>query len=301
MSSFSNEGKERGIDKFFLAASMAIFGTIGIFRKATPVSSTIVAFGRGVIGSLFLGIMMLVTGKKIAVDPIKKAWPWMLASGAMLGINWIMLFEAYRYTTVATATLCYYMAPIFLTIGAALLFKEKIGFKKGICIAVALGGMVLVSGVLKGAFSFQAEGLGVVLGLGAAILYASIIMINKKLSSVPALDRTLFQLGISALVLLPYILLTEDFGASVWTWKAVILLVIMGIVHTGVAYTWYFGAVDRLKAQTVALYSYIDPVLAVILSALFLHESIGIWEVAGAVLILGATMVSEWIGRNQHE
>lgn len=285
--------KKENSAKASLILAMMIFGTIGIFRKYILLSSGIVAWARGVLGVAFLLLFIKIKKVKMDRDAIKIHLPILLVSGALIGLNWVLLFESYRYTSVAVATLCYYMAPIFVMIVSPFLLKEKLTAKKAVCIIVALIGMVFVSGVLDDGISNASELKGIVFGLGAAAMYATVIMMNQKLHKVPTYDKTIMQLGTAATVLIPYILVVEDLAAVQLKPLLVIMLIIVGVVHTGIAYALYFGSMNDLKAQTVALFSYIDPIVAIILSALLLKEPMTIYSAAGAVLVLGATMVSE--------
>lgn len=279
--------------KLSLILSMFIFGTIGIFRRFIPLPSSILAMARGAIGVVFLLIFMAVKKEKLNLREIKDKILLLCLSGVLIGFNWILLFEAYNYTTVATATLCYYMAPVFVIIASPFLFREKLTLKKILCVIVALAGMVLVSGVIETGFSGIGELKGVLLGLGAAALYAMVVLMNKKTAGVPVYTKTVIQLGSAAIVLLPYTLLTENFAELTFEPLTITMLIVVGVVHTGWAYALYFGSMDNLKAQTVAIFSYIDPVVAIILSALILKEEMSIFGVIGAVLVLGSTMISE--------
>ena len=279
--------------KASLILAMVIFGTIGIFRKYIPLPSGIVACARGILGVAFLLVFIKIKKIKMDRESIKKHLLILLVSGGFIGLNWVLLFESYRYTSVAVATLCYYMAPIFVMIVSPFLLKEKLTVKKVLCVIVALIGMVFVSGVLDGGISDVSEMKGILFGLGAAALYATVIMMNQKLREVPTYDKTIMQLGAAAVVLIPYILFVEDLSAVVLTPLIVFMLIIVGVVHTGIAYALYFGSMNGLKAQTVALFSYIDPIVAIILSAMFLKEPMTIYSAIGAVLVLGATMISE--------
>ena len=277
-----------------ILTSMAIFGTVGIFVRYIPMASAGIAFCRGVLGCVFLLLLMALTGKTPNLQDMKRNG-WILAiSGAAIGINWILLFEAYRYTTVAIATICYYLAPAFVTLASPLV-GEKLTVKKLVCIGVALVGMVFVSGVFQG--NQESSFLGVALGVGAAVFYASVILLNKKLSPIGAYDKTLCQLGAASLVVAPYILLSGgmDFGAM--TTLGWIMLGIVGVVHTGIAYALYFGGIRDVNAQTAAILSYLDPVLSILLSALILRERLDGFSAAGAVLILGSAMYSEFPSR----
>ena len=247
--------KQENNARMSLVLAMAIFGTIGIFRKYIPLPSGIVACARGILGVAFL--LAFIKMKKIKMDgqTIRKHLKILLISGAFIGLNWVLLFESYRYTSVAVATLCYYMAPIFVMLAAPLVLKEKLTLKKGLCVAVALLGMVFVSGVLDGGISGISELKGILFGLGAAALYATVIMMNQSLKEVPTYDKTIMQLGAAAVVLVPYILVAEDLSSVVLTPLIVVMLLIVGVVHTGIAYALYFGSMNGLKAQTVALFS----------------------------------------------
>jgi len=276
-----------------LISAMFIWGTIGIFRKYIPLPSSTLAFVRGFIGTIFLILLILVKREKIQWSAVKANLFMLIASGAFIGFNWILLFESYRYTSVATATLCYYMAPIIVILASPFVLKEKLTVKKLICVAVALSGMVLVSGVIGVEFTGAGEFKGIFFGLGAALFYATVMLMNQKIRNIPAYDKTIMQLASAAIVVLPYTLLTEDLTGITYTPFIILMILILGIVHTGIAYALYFGSMDNLKAQTIALFSYIDPITAIILSATLLREGMGAMEAVGAVLVLGATIVSE--------
>ena len=272
----------------FLSA-MLIFGTVGIFVRLIPLSSAAVAFFRGVMGVVFLLLVMTLAKKRPQMQSIRENLWVLLLSGAAIGGNWVLLFESYRHTTIATATICYYLAPVFVVLASPLL-GERLTGKKLILPGVALLGMVFVSGVLQGGIS---GGRGIILASGAAMLYASVMLLNRKLKSISAYDKTVIQLGVAAAVVLPYALLTGGFDMSAMTVAGFVPLLIVGIVHTGFAYWLYFGALGQLPSQTVALFSYLDPVIAIILSALLLREPLGWQGIVGAVLILGSALYSE--------
>lgn len=279
--------------KLKVISSMVIYGTIGVFVRYIPLPSSVTAMMRGLIGAPFLLLVVLLKRSRLSGRDIKRNLPLLCLSGLMLGVNWILLFESYRYTTVATATLCYYFAPIFLVAASPFVFRERMTLRKLLCILAALAGMVFVSGVAENGIPAPGELQGVLLAVGAAALYACIVIANKKLRGISAYDRTIMQLAISALVLLPYNLLGGGFADLRLTPFICLMLLIVGVVHTGAAYYLYFGSMEDLNSQTLAILSYIDPVVAVLLSALVLKEALGAADILGAVLILGAALVSE--------
>lgn len=276
-----------------LTFSMVIFGTIGIFRKHIELSSGVLAMARGFIGAAFLLLIIALKREQLSKAAIKKNLWLLILSGACIGFNWILLFEAYRYTTVATATLCYYLAPIFVILVSPLVLEERISPKKLGCVLVSLIGMVFVSGVLNAGFSGIAEMKGVLFGLGAAAFYASVILMNKKIIDIPAYDKTIVQLVCAATVLVPYVLLTGELAVAEWSGIGFVLVLVVGVLHTGVTYALYFGSMAHLKAQTVAIFSYIDPIVAILLSAVLLQEKMDGLTILGTVMILGAAVYSE--------
>lgn len=280
-------------NRSLLIFAMVIFGTVGIFRKFIPAPSSVIALVRGVVGTVFLLVYLAAAKKRMDWVAVKKCFPFLLPSGVAIGINWILLFEANNYTSVATATLCYYMAPILVILFAPLVVQEQLTLRKLACTAAALIGIVLVSGILEEAFSGLSEMKGILFGLGAAALYAAVILTNKKMPPIPALDKTVFQLFFASAALLPYVLLTEPASVFCMSASAWGLLFAMGIIHTGFAYLLYFGSISSLPAHSVALLSYIDPILAIVLSALFLREPMTLGNAVGAVLILGSAYISE--------
>lgn len=276
-----------------LIFSVSVFGTIGIFVRWIGLPSSVIALVRGAVGAAFLLLLARFRHAPIDRAALRRRWQLLLLSAAMMSFNWITLFEAYRYTTVATATLCYYMAPIFVTLISPVLLKERLTARKLLCVFLALAGMVFVSGVPQSGLPGPSEAKGILLALCSAALYAGVILINKYLAGVPAYDRTLLQLACAAAVMIPYILLTEDLSAMSVTPLGAVLLLIVAVFHTGWCYALYFGSMTVLSAQTVALFSYIDPIVAILLSALLLREPLGWSGILGAALVLSSTLVSE--------
>ena len=276
-----------------LIASMAIWGSLGLFRRSIPLPSSVLAFVRGVAGSLFLILFVKARGGRVNAGMTRKQIAWFGTAGAIMAFNWILLFDAYNYTSVAVATLCYYMMPVFVTLASALLFGEKLTARKLLCVAVCVAGMLLVTGVAEGDAPTGSEIRGIVMGLAAAVLYSTVVLMNKKMPGMDAYEKTIVQLIGAAVIMVPYILVTEDVTALSLDGRGALMLFIVAAVHTGIAYALYFGCMDDLKAQTVAIFSYVDPIVAVLLSAFVLGEPLSALGVLGVVLVLGAAVVSE--------
>lgn len=286
----------RGNDRrslVMLVSSMLIFGTIGVFRRYIPVSSAFLACSRGLLGGLCILLFLRLKKRKAEGKIPRRALLGLIVSGALIGINWILLFEAYNHTTVAVATLCYYMQPTIVMLLSPLVFREKLTAKKAACAAVAILGMVLVSGVIGGSGTQGGSFRGVLLGLGAAVFYSAVVIMNNMILGVDPWRKTCIQLLSAGLVMVPYLLVTGGVDPGSFTPMTVVLLLIVGIVHTGIAYVLYFGSMDGLRVQSVAILSYIDPVSALLFSAILLQEPLSLLNIIGAVMIIGSAVVSE--------
>lgn len=280
--------------KLVYILAMAIFGTIGLFVRLIPLPSSMIALVRAAIGALFLFVMILMQKRKPDWAGIRRNWRPLLLSSIAMATEWILLFESYRYTTVAVATLCYYMSAVFVIIAAPFILKETLTVHKAACAAAAVIGMVLVSGVLEGQ-SGAFSPVGVALGLTAAVFYAIIVLSNKRVKNVSSYDTTFIQLLTSAVLLFPYVLITEDIAAyGTLDPLGLVMLLSVAAVHTGIAYAMYFSSLQKIKAQTVALFSYLDPVIALLLSVFVLKEGMTVLGMIGAVIVLGAMLFSEF-------
>lgn len=271
---------------------MMLFGTIGTISRFIDMPSSIICLGRAAVGVLVILLLLKLRSESIDKEAIKRNIGWLILSSTLLCLNWTCQFEAFKYTTIATSTLCYYMQPIFYIIAGAIVLKEKTTPRKWICVLVAFLGMILVSGVIQVGFDMS-ELKGAIYGVVGGFFYAMVVLINKYMKDISPVNTTIVQMAFVTLIMTPYAYITGDFGQVSITTVGIICLIVLGAVHTGLAYIVYFDSVNKLSAQTVGILSYIDPVEAVLLSALFLHEPITIWTIIGAILILGATAISE--------
>jgi len=281
-------------------AVMFLFGTIGYFVKNTGMSSALIAAFRSVAGVIVLLLACALTRRSLGWTAIRKNF-WILAvSGVVMGANWVFLFEAYKYTTVAVATLSYYMAPVYLVLISAVLFRERLTSVRVICILISVAGMALVADVFGAGPSGDKAGFGVFLGICAGAAYAVVVTLNRFMKEIDPMETTIMQLFFAAAAMIPYALFTTDLASITVTGSSVVSMLILGIVHTGIAYLIYFSTIKNLSVQTVAVFSYIDPVTAIACSGLLLNERVSAVQIVGAVMILGSTLCSElWTARRE--
>lgn len=283
--------KKENTARGMMIVSMAIFGTLGPFVRNIAVSSGELALYRAILAAVLIAVFLLVTKQHIPFAAIKKEVPLLLLSGMAMGFNWILLFEAYKYTTVSVATLSYYFAPVIVTAVCPFLFREKLTGKQILCFVMSTVGLVLITGI--GDLSSGSHLIGIGFGLGAAVLYATVILLNKFIKKVEGIHRTFLQFLAAILVLIPYVAMTSgvtlgNLGGIGW-----VCLLIVGLVHTGITYCMYFSSLRELPGQKAAILSYIDPLVAVVISVTVLGESMTWMQLIGGILILGFTLWNE--------
>ena len=277
--------------RLMLIISMTIFGTLGIFVRNIPVSSGELALYRAILAALLIAVYLIVTKQKIPFAKIKQEIPLLLLSGVAMGVNWILLFEAYKFTTVSLATLSYYFAPVIVTVVCPILFHEKLTGKQILCFIMSTIGLVMITGI--GDIGGGSDFIGILFGLGAAVFYATVILLNKFIKNVEGIPRTFLQFISAIVILIPYVIITSGVtlgGMNAFGW---VNLLIVGLIHTGVTYCMYFSSLKELPGQKAAILSYIDPLVAVVISVTILGEKMTFWQVVGGILILGFTLWNE--------
>lgn len=283
---------KKGKNQLLLIFSMVIFGTIGLFTRNIDISSSELSLYRAILATLFLGFYLAVSKKRIDFNAVKKQIPLLILSGIALAFNWIFLFESYKHTAISVATLTYYFAPVIVTVASSVIFKEKLSPLKIMCFVMSAVGMVFIidpQNIISGAVNPE----GVLFGLLAAIFYATVIILNKYIKHVESIERNLLQFIVVIVILTPYVLLTDGFNLGELHGIGIVSILILGFVHTGFTYCIYFKSVSALPGQETAILSYIDPLVAVIISFLVFKETMTVSQIIGGIMILGFTLLNE--------
>ncbi|TDT63293.1 DMT family transporter [Fonticella tunisiensis] len=272
--------------------SMVIWGSIGIFVKNINLPSVELAFLRAVIASTVLALVYPMFKSQRDSENLKENILLLILSGGAIGANWILLFKAYNYTTISNATLSYYFAPVFVILLSPVVFKEKLTKSRLIAAAGAMIGLFLiVNNQSQASVSSPNHLKGIAFGLMAAGLYGSVVLLNKYIKGISGYMMTLIQISTSALVLLPFIIYRS--ALTITNLKNLLLIAVLGIVHTGLAYLLYFSGIKELEVQRAAILSYIDPIAAIIFGTIFLAEPLNLYQIIGGFLILGSTFIGE--------
>ena len=273
-------------------SAMLIFGTIGIIVKRIPLASSEIAFYRSVLALVVISSFLLIKKEKISIKDKKTSLILLLVSGVGIGVNWILLFESYNYTSLSISTVCNYFAPVIVMVLTPIILKEKLSIKQVICLIIAIIGLVFI----VGAFEFKKDSnniIGIILSLLAACLYAAVILINKKISHISGIQRTFYQFLSLAIVLLPYTIFTTGFNVFKLSVNNLLWILLLGIVHTGIAYCMYFTSIKDMSGQKISIMSFIDPVTSIVLAFFIFNDRFTGLQLVGALMILFATIISE--------
>nr|WP_300005630.1 DMT family transporter [Tissierella sp.] len=274
--------------KFILA--MLIFGSIGIFIKSIELPSQAIVQWRTIIGSIFLLLILITKGRKLDLESIKKNMLPLIIAGIVLGANWAFMFQAFEYTPVGVVTLLYYSAPVIVFFLSPIIFKEKILPRQLLGITAAIVGMLIINKVSRVESGLS---LGILYALISALFYAVLMISNKFIRDIDGVTSTFIQLFVAMIVMTIYIFITTKKLIYIPQGRDIILIAIVGVVHTGIAFYMYISSMQYLKGQNISILSYIDPASALIFAFMFLGEKLTPYGIFGAALILGGTLYSQ--------
>lgn len=276
-----------------MVCAQLIFGTTGVLTKLAALPASFICMSRGALGFAFLLLLYKLIGVKLDLEAIKRNIWLLVITGAFLAMHWILVYESYAYTKVATSMLCFYTAPIFVILAGPFVLGEKMTVKKILCVLAALLGLSFVSGFWSSGGGLGNELIGIGLSLCSAMLYAIEIFLCKKLKDISSYDVTIVNMLMVFIVSGLNVLFRVDLSDVQFSISSIVLVCVMGIMNTGAAYVLYFRALAKMQAHSVAMLSYISPVTAILWTALILKENLDIYDLVGAVLILGACFVNE--------
>ena len=272
--------------KYLMALLM--FGTNGIVASHISLSSYEIVLLRTLIGSLFLIAIYFITGCKLSFYKNKKQSAFLAVSGIAMGASWMFLYEAYAQIGVSISSLLYYCGPVIVMALSPLLFNEKLTLLKIAGFIAVLMGVFLINGNV----SVQLNKLGILCSLMSAVMYAFMVICNKKAKDITGLENSMLQLLVSFLTSAVFVGIKQGYAMDIQA-ESVLPIVILGLVNTGVGCYFYFSSIDRLPVQTVAVCGYLEPLSAVMFSSLLLNEQLTTLQIIGAILIIGGAICGE--------
>lgn len=284
-----NTKRKKAYLKYILA--LLLFGSNGIIASSIFIKSYQIILLRTLLGSLLL---LLIVFKSHAFKNLmkhKKDFLFIFFSGICMGVSWMFQYEAYQRIGISITSLLYCLGPILVVIFAQIIFQENITLKKILCLAAVTVGAILTGGV---SLQQGANMIGILCALMCAFAYVGMILFNKKSTAVTGLSNSAIQLTSGFLTALIYNLIRWMSGnapAMTIHHHEWIPILILGLINTGVGCYLYFSSISEIPAQTVAVCDYIEPLSAVLLAAIILHESMTLPQIGGAILIIGGTML----------
>jgi len=284
----STIGMKRAYIKYLFA--LLLFGSNGIVASYISLNSYEIVFTRTLIGSALLLVVFFLSKEKLQFWKNRKHFGFLVLSGLAMGASWMFLYEAYSQIGVGVATLAYYFGPVIVLVFSPLVFRERMSLTKIFGFSAALLGMILVNrtALLRGGFS-----QGILFGVLSAFMYALMVIFNKKATSITGLENSMLQLCASFLIVAVFTLIKQG-GTISFTPQNIFPILFLGVVNTGIGCYLYFSSIQQLRAQSVAIFGYLEPLSALALAALMLHERLTLIQLLGAVLILGGAIFGEF-------
>lgn len=269
--------------------ALLLFGSNGIVASLIDLSSQHIVLLRTLIGSVFLIAIFFMTGGKLTFHQHKRQLFFLAVSGMAMGASWMCLYEAYARIGVSVASLLYYCGPVIVVVLSTLLFKERLSPNTLIGFAAVIAGVLCINGNV---FSGSSDITGILCGLLSALLYALMVICNRMAKEITGLENATLQLTAAFFTVAVFTGLKNGFAMHL-TSTSILPILILGLLNTGVGCYLYFSSIGKLKVQTVAVCGYVEPLSAVLLSAIFLNERMLPLQIAGAAMIIGGAVFSE--------
>lgn len=272
----------------YIFASL-LFGSNGIFASMVSLGSYEIVLLRSLLGLLCMAFIFVIGKNKLTFPRYKKSFALLCLSGIAMGISWMSLYEAYRRIGVSISTLCLYFGPAIVMAASPFLFKEKMTRRKSVSFLIVLLGMVLVNGQL----AMDGNDLsGIFFGLLAAVGYALDVSCNKYAKDIGGLENAMIHIFFALAVTVLFVGVTKGFSMHILP-SDIPPILMLGLVNTGIGCYFALAAINILPVQTVAICGYLEPLSAVVLSVLFLHETMLPLQIVGGALILGGAIFAE--------
>lgn len=275
--------------KYLLA--LLLFGSNGVVASYISLTSYEIVFLRSLIGSILLISLFKLADNKIDLTKNKRHLLYLIISGVAMGVSWIFLYEAYQQIGVSIASLAYYCGPVIVMLLSPLLFNERFTLPKVGGFVAVLCGILLIN---TQAIHDGKTPWGLFCGVMSAIMYAFMVIFNKKAHSITGMKNAMLQLIISFLTVAVFLGFRQGFiihvSRSDW-----IPILILGLLNTGIGCYLYFSSIASLPVQSVAVCGYLEPLSAIAFSALLLKEILQLIQMLGAVLVIGGSIFAEGI------
>ncbi len=279
------------MNRIKLLLVMIMWGSLGVFTRSIPLSALSLAFLRAFIALPVLFVVMKMKKENNVKWPLIKPY---LISGVLLGFGWLTLFYGFKHTSISSAVMIYNMCPVYVMIAAPQVLKETISKVQIAVISISFLGLLLIVGhnLLDG-YGFMGLALSAISGM----LYATIVLINRSIKvRVDNQTATFVQIFAAMIVLLPFVLIDGNILMVVYLdARAVIYTILLGVLHTGVAYTIFFSLYTHMKSVEIVSYSFLEPLFGILFSVIFVGETLTFPQIIGGIMIFGSNYIGEML------
>lgn len=285
------------IDYLKYVGSLLLFGSNGIVASAIETDPTPIVYWRTLLGSILLCTIFITKGQHITVHQYPKDTAYMLLSGIATGMSWVFLYESYHITGVGISTVIYYIGPVAIMLLSPLIFKERLSIAKIICLAIVFAGALLLNNT-PGETGTNSTGLAC--AFMSAVCHALMVIFNKKASRTKGLENPVLQVSISFITVAIFLFATEG-SLPIFPMQSALPLMILGLVNTGIGCYLYFSSIGNLRAQSIVMMGYLEPLSALALASLLLGEPINLIQTAGCTMVISGALLAEMIHHSESQ
>lgn len=264
-----------------------IYGTFGLFVRALDHSPEYILFYRFFFGLIGLLVFISVKDGLASVKSVLTHWRWMIVPALLTGLSWLAYTHSLSYTSVANAAFLIYTAPVFTVIFAPLILKENLEYRTVGALIISLLGTASIMGY-SSLFSTGTSLVGDLYALFGGITYGFLALFLKKAPpGVLGLPSNIIMSGFIAMGFLPFALKS----ISEFSWNGILILLALGIFQQTCGSTLFHLGLRKVKAQHAGILTYVEPLAATILAALFLYEGITMGSILGGALIITGGLI----------
>lgn len=270
-------------------AALLLFGSNGFVASLISLTSYETVLTRSVLGSALLITLYILTGHNLSFVKHKKDLAFVALSGIAMAADWLLLFESYTQIGVSLSVLINYFGPAIVIALSPIVLKEKIKAQKLIALIIAIVGVILVSG------SAVIDGLnthGIICAVLSAFSYAIMVLSNKKAEQITGMDNSMFQLFVAMITVIIFVGVKQGLSIPIQT-NEIIPILWLGLVNTGIGCYLYFSSIGHISAQSVGILGYLEPLSGVLFAAVLLGETMTVYQIVGAFLIIGGAAFGE--------
>lgn len=273
----------------FSLIAAAGFSTTGIFAKLAYTAHVHVAT---LLAVRFLAasalLWLVIAGTRQTLPPKGTLLIGLLLGLVGYGLQVALLFLSLQRIDAALSSLLFYSYPAMVTVGAVVLGRERMTRRRGIALAVAMAGVLLVFSTAAGS---PRDTTGVLLSLASALVYAALILIADRLGREvgPLVLSTLVPTGAAVSFVTGGLLLGDlRLDVTLPGWEAMLGL---ALVATVVPLAAFYAGIARVGPSTASILLTVEPALTVVLAAVVLNERLGPPQLVGGLLVLAAVLV----------